>query len=225
MKEIARTLREFFSVLCQIQSSVWFHQEPKWKPSDHAWTTYSMLMGSWAPITERELRNMFPDRGTVDADFSRRRKFLYLPQLEKNSRFVPVLSLKCNLDETTANIKLRVFLVCRDEDEGDARLRGIGFRLEGPEGAGEGRHNFYHAQFIQNLETGLYAERGPNIEILHWLPETQPAFPLIAEDPLTLVLSLFLSLYDVRFCWSFVNEYQVPNLKSPLDKLTTRIQY
>jgi len=182
-----------------------------------------MLIGSCPPVEEKELGGLFPDSETVEVGFSERRKVLYLPPLEKNQEFVPVLSLWCKLDETGAKMALRVMLVSRGGNEG--MLRGIGFRLESPYGDEddeenkEGRHDFYHAQLIRNLGWGPLVE-GPS-----WLPETQPSFPLTADDPVTLMLCLLLSLYGKKYCWTFYTEHQIFDLKSHLDRLDTWIKW
>ncbi|MFQ5911427.1 MAG: hypothetical protein ACE5IJ_12025 [Thermoplasmata archaeon] len=174
------------------------------------------------PIKEKELGGLFPDAEVVEADFSERRGVLYLPPLEKNPEFVPLLSLWCKLEETGASMALRVMLVSRGGSEG--RVRGIGFRLESPHGDDEnedelGRHDFYHAQLIRSLG------HGPPVECPGWLPETQPSFPLTADDPVTLVLCLLLSLYGRKYCWTFYTEHQIFDLKSYLDRLDTWIKW
>jgi len=185
-----------------------------------------MLVGPWPPIEEKELDGLFPDSEVVGVDFSGRSKVLYLPQLEKNPEFVPVLSLWCNLDETRTKMTLKVMLISSGGDEGN--LCGVGFRLESPHGDEEdegderkevGRHDFYHAQLIRSLGYG------PPVECPSWLPETQPSFPLTADCPVTLVLCLLLSLYGKKYCWTFYTEHQIFDLKSYLDKLASWIKW
>ncbi|MBT9142247.1 MAG: hypothetical protein DDT32_00737 [Syntrophomonadaceae bacterium] len=225
MKKTVGTLRQLFEVLCRIQSSSWFHQQPGWKPSAGALKTWDMLIGSLPPVEERELGNLFQDSQEVEIDFSPRGKVLYLPPLQKNPEFVPVLSLWCNLDETRTKMTLKVMLISSSGDE--RNLRGVGFRLESPHGDEEdegderkevGRHDFYHAQLIRSLGYG------PSVECPGWLPETQPSFPLTADCPVTLVLCLLLSLYGKKYCWTFHTEHQIFDLKSHLDRLNTWIK-
>lgn len=163
---------------------------------------------------------------------------LYLPALEKkDSNFVPVLSLECHLDAEKTVMKLRVMLVCLvkdDQENGEAeKFRGIGFRLESPHGdeyederseggeKKEGRHDFYHAQLIRGLGWG------PRIESPEWLPCNQPSFPLTADDPITLVLSLLLTLYGKKYCGLFLQRHggNLSILKAAERKLQTWIQW
>ncbi len=224
MNKTIGTLRQFFGVLCRIQSSAWFLRQPKWKPSEQALKAYSML-GSWTPIEAKEINTLLQGPNTANLDFFGR-KVLYLPPLEKNPTFVPVLSLKCNIGEAIDNIRLRVMLVrCKDAD---GNLCGIGFRFESPENEQlssqnddqdsstknqPGRHDFYHTQIIQGLGWG------PDIECPDWIPETQPSFPLAANDPITLLLCLLLSLYGKKYCWTFVTEYEIFNLRPHLTQI------
>ncbi len=220
MRKTVGTLRQLFEALCRIQENAWIRQQPRWKPSAGALKAWSTLINSLPPIGETELANLFPDSEAVEVDFSERSKVLYLPRLEKNPEFVPVLSLRCNLGETKTKMTMKVMLISSDGNEGN--LCGVGFRLESPHGDERkevGRHDFYHAQLIRSLGYG------PPVECPSWLPETQPSFPLTADDPVTLVLCLLLSLYGKRYCWTFYTEHQIFDLKSHLDRLDTWMKW
>ena len=216
MAETVETLRQLLDVLCKLQSRSWFLRDPGHEPSTRACETWEMLVSPWSPIEEKELSALFSHPEAFEIDFSERRKVLYLPPLQQDAKFVPVLSLQGNFDEARTEIKLRVMLVCYDENE--KKLCGIGFRLD----RGEGRHGFYHAQLIRSLERGQYVERGPSVHCPRWLPETQPSFPLAADCPVTLMLCLLLSLYGIKYCWTLVTEHQISGLKSHLKGLAPR---
>jgi len=179
----------------------------------------------WQPVSREELKRWLRADGSgIKVNFESERKVLYLPSLEKNADFVPVLSLKINIDDEHDEIRLRVMLVtqneesngdveCREANGDKNRLYGIGFRLDTPESGNvdgeskgnedEGRHDFYHAQFIRRRGFNW----GPRIETIGWLPEHQPSFPLVADDPITLVLSLLLALYGKRYCGQFIQRH------------------
>lgn len=211
-------LRQLFDRLRQEQERAWYPQRWGRKPSAEAQEVWEYLIRWWSPIGEKDFEYWFPaSSDELHVDFSQLGRFLYLPRLEKNAEFVPVLSMKCVLDDTRAEIKLRVMLVRRVEDHeenGQGRLCGIGFRLESRHGDEEeqedtegdeeeerdSRHAFYHAQLIQNFD------EGPPIECPGWLPCEQPSFPLTADCPVTLVLCLLLTLYGKRFCWEFISK-------------------
>ena len=216
MNKDVGALRQLFDRLFQEQQTTWFPQRWGIKPSAEAQMVWRHLVKPCPPITRKDFEHWFPaSLGELHVDFSQWSKFLYLPRLEKDAEFVPVLSVKCDLDETKSTMKLRVMLIqrVRDCDENDGeRLRGIGFRLEGPhgdeeeqedaEGDGEkpeGRHDFYHAQLIRDFDGG------PSLDCPDWLPCNQPSFPLIADCPVTLVLCLLLALYGKRYSWEFLS--------------------
>jgi hypothetical protein len=224
MNKSIGTLRQLFEVLCRIQTNAWFNQQPKWKLSARALETWGILIGPWSPLEEKEVNSMFRDSKVLEIDFSERNKVLYLPPLEKNPEFVPVLCLKCKLHDTKTVVRLYVMLVSRNENE--HQLQGIGFRLESPETMildadnsnvdqviDDGRHDFYHAQLIRSLGWG------PPIDCPDWIPETQPSFPVAANCPVTLMLNLLLSLYGKKYCWTFVTEHQIFDLKSYLNEI------
>lgn len=222
MNKTAGTLRQLFGVLCRIQENAWIRKDPRWRQSAVALATFDTVMGGAPPITEKELDNLFPNSEVVEVHFSERSKVLYLPPLEKHTQFLPVLSLWCDLDGTRTKMTLKVMLISSGGDGGN--LHGVGFRLESPHGEEEneedeskkvGRHDFYHAQLIRSLGYG------PPVECPSWLPETQPSFPLTADDPVTLMLCLLLSLYGKRYCWTFYTEHQIFDLRSYLNKLDT----
>lgn len=208
MKKTIGSLRQLFRTLYQIQEKRWFRQART--INKDALTAYNMLAYKWYPLSDRETDELFADPETVHIDFAELRRVLYLPPLERDARFVPVLSLTCNLDETTTEISSQVMLVSLLEDEEQqSRLCGVGFRLE----SGAGRHDFYHAQLIRDLPGG------PPIACPTWLPDTQPSFPLLANCPVTLILSLLLSLYGIEWCRAFVADHDIFQLKSYLRDL------
>ncbi len=207
-------LRQLFDRLHHQQQTVWYDQGRGREPSSQAREAWNDLIIRFSPMGQREFEYWFPvSAAELHVDFSEKNLFLYLPPLEKNAEFVPILDMECHLDETRKTMKLRMMLVrlVEAEEEGKKKLCGVGFRLENPEGdnqgeerteeegeARDGSHDFYHAQLIKSLDG--------KVECPTWLPCTQPSFPLPADCPVTLVLCLLLTLYGKRTCWQFVSE-------------------
>lgn len=235
MDKTIGALRQLFERLYREQQGSWFPQGRGRKASaqaQKAWEEH--LINLWYPMGEEDFEYWFPTSSyELHVDFSRRDRFLYLPPLEKDAEFVPILSMKCDLDDTRAEMKLQVMLVRLV----GRRLCGIGFRLESRRGdeeeeegdtemdeeeEREGRHDFYHAQLIRDFDGG------PPIECPEWLPCTQPSFPVTADCPVTLVLCLLLSLYGKRCSWDFVSRdtglfhFLKPYVK---DKLQSWVQW
>lgn len=210
-------LREIFSLLHQEQDHHWNPQRRAWQQRESDTTVNASAQEvqkeltelGWWPISAEHLKELWSrEENELHVDFGEERKYLYLPALQKDANFVPVLSLKANLDEQRQEFRLRVMLVCRG-DEGN--LCGIGFRLETSEcdatvdDDGSGHHDFYHAQLIMGFEKG--ALRRP-IETPKWLPCDQPSFPLLAKDPLTLTICLLLTLYGKKHFWAFYQRHR-----------------
>jgi hypothetical protein len=210
-------LRQIFSLLHQEQERDWNPQRRAWQEkaressvSSSALRVQEELSSSgWWPISAEELQEFLScEEDGLHVNFCEEQKYLYLPALKENDKdFVPILSLKANLDEHRQEFRLRVMLVCQSEE---GVLYGIGFRLEGPEGdaaidvGGEGHHDFYHAQLIKG-----FGKQQPGIPIKtpEWLPCSQPSFPLLANDPLTLVICLLLTLYGKKHFWTFYQRH------------------
>ena len=216
MNRTVGTLRQLFDLLLREQQRSWYEQRRGRKPSRDAQQLWQRLVPSLKPIEETVFEHWFPaSSDELHVDFSQRQMVLYLPPLEKDAEFVPILDVKCDLDGTRTEIELRVLLVRQVEDcktNGEGKLRCIGFRLESPHGDREqreteegekkveGRHDFYHAQLIRGLRWG------PAFKSPDWLPCTQPSLPLTANCPVTLVLCLLLTLYGKGYCREFVSK-------------------
>ena len=61
-------------------------------------------------------------------------------------------------------------------------------RFETPEGTGPGNHDFCHSQFIRDLH-------GKSLGPPKWMPESQPPFPLDANDAIQLTLCALVDVY------------------------------
>ena len=213
--------RELLLILCRFQRRAWFQEELGDRPSTLALSAYHRMIGLWASLEEKDVLAQFPDSAAVEVDFSDLGRFLYLPPLEKDSRFVPVLTLQGCIDADCSNLRLRVLLVCCDDEKGDSLLHSIGFRFDSPKASDNTRrHTRYHAQLIGDLESSAYSRRRPReIEVLMWLPETYPAVVLPCSDSVALLLSLLLSLYDEKRCSNLVAKCNVKTLRDRFSEL------
>ena len=66
------------------------------------------------------------------------------------------------------------------EDE----LKSVSMRFEPPEGKGGGKHDFYHAQFTSSIR-----RRHPVPGCAHWLPDSELAFPIDADNGMELFIA------------------------------------
>jgi len=209
------TLRQLFDVLLQYQKIAWIDPRPSTAPSARAYDTFSNVLSIyyWKPVTEKGIKAWLTPSDKGDPSVSMWREGLYLPRLEKDSQFVPVLQVECIKNEEWADISLKVMMVCSVEGD-ETQIGGLGFRME----KGAGRHSFYHAQLIQGFKYG------PPVEYPSWLPETQPSFPLTAKCPVTLVLCLLLTLYGTN-CLKFFAAHRVFRLEQYIKDLEDWIDW
>lgn len=140
-------------------------------------------------------------------------QFLHLPPFKTRSHYiiVPRIRLVCNFGRNIPLIRCYLGLFLLHE----GCLRSIGFRFEAPEGPGI--HHYYHTQLITDEAWTI-----PRQEHHIWLPTEQPAFPLDADNPVTLILCLLVSLYGVDCLRDLVNS-GIPDLRDYLDKVRASI--
>jgi hypothetical protein len=134
-----------------------------------------------------EVQDFIPSQEKPITDFKDTGRFLYLKPGEGPPLFIPVVSLFTNFTRSIPEVRLRVGIFLLEGTE----IRSIGLRFESPEG--EGPHNYYHAQFIKDFNAPVPVEKR-----LNWLPVTHPPIALDARGPVTLLLSLVVSLYGLE---------------------------
>jgi len=116
---------------------------------------------------------------------------------------VPRIQLKCNFGRNIPEIRCRLELFLLTDS---TELQSLGYRFESPEGQndeGTGVHHYYHIQIIQPPTS---------ISGVEWLPETQPAFPINADDPVKLMLSLLISLYGLNYLSTILRDANIKDL-------------
>ncbi len=111
---------------------------------------------------------------------------IYLPPLDDDPLFVPLLTF--DIDSSTPKASFRVELYRHDEATDTVDYSG--FRFETPT-QGSTKHLYYHVQPIEEMR-GIIAEfpkKSPK------LLGTAPCIPVHADNPISLILGLILSLY------------------------------
>ena len=216
MTRTINTLKDILTPLCKRRESIWVNRG------------WEHIFVQWRPIAREDIEELFTSPRTVsepiEVDFSQseRGQVIYLPPLERNPRCVPILSLYCKLNNQQSIAKLRVMLVCLNNE---GKPYGIGFRMETPESMNQnvnttsngGIHDFHHAQLIRRFGQ-------PKLDILPidcpvWLPDSQPSFPLPAECPVTLLLCLIVTLYGRKYYNQFLAEHEIFEIKQYKEKL------
>ena len=129
--------------------------------------------------------------GSSDLGLRAQRRFLFLEPIA-DKRILPLLTLESSNE--WINFRVYVLLTMLDQC---ATLQALAMRFETGEGGYHsigtpGAHDFCHAQLCG------YINRTTQATTPSWLPESQPSFPIDAEDQVGLVLCMLTSLYGGR---------------------------
>jgi hypothetical protein len=168
--------------------SLWLgnsHTKP-WTYGDRARAIYDEISRRYVCIDSRELESHLPNEEKVRSEFPRR-KYLYLNPIE-GQPLVPVLSIASDFGCSIPEVRIRLGLFFSH----DQKIRAFGYRFESPEGPGS--HHYYHAQLINGFERDE-----PFLGDENWFPNSCPTFPLDADNPVKLLLSLLIALYGVPY--------------------------
>lgn len=154
--------------------------------------TQFVLNYGLSPFEPQHIESMFSRTKLKTTDFEERRPLLLSP-IESSTNIQPMLFLHLDFTEEVPEVRLKLVLRIRAENQ-DWQLLAI--RFETPEGGDErglGSHNYYHAQFTTDLRNGLA------LPLSKWLPQSEPAIPLDARSPVTLALCILTALYGGRY--------------------------
>lgn len=148
---------------------------------------YEDVVGRFTPATAETIEAAFAGGSPVGGLLGMG-QFLYLEVVNDDRPLIPVVSFNYDFSEDREEFRLRVGLLGRTSE---GSMVAAGFRFETREGA-TGIHRYYHAQMISSL--GLAKGSDPLL-LDHWVPESQPAIPLEADNPLALLVCFLVSLY------------------------------
>jgi hypothetical protein len=167
--------------------------EKPWEYSDaEAREIFDQIGDAYTAFADsRQLEQCLPAKNRLVTNFRDLNRFLYLQPLGGARRVVPIMTMFCNLVGERPEVRIRLGLFLQEGTE-SKRMRALGLRFETPEG--DGRHNYFHAQFITEFSAGSPVHASP-----HWLPTREPAFLLDADSPLQLMICLLISLNGLGF--------------------------
>lgn len=150
---------------------------------------YNKLIGLRRPISPEELEKEVEKKRKSKKRNLQLDKPFYLPPLEKDPEFIPLLFLKCDLDKSSYDISLRIEMY-RYRRDNSPRLEGFGLRFEMHEKPSE--HDYAHVQ-VTNEHDGAILPECPG-----WLPTTLPCIPAKAECPVSLIFCMLISFYGKK---------------------------
>jgi hypothetical protein len=139
-------------------------------------------------------------------------KSIYLPPLGsgEDEKYIPTLFFECDYSKTNYRISYRVEFYRYIKEKG-GKLHGIGYRFERHEAGNKKEHDYWHVQLITGIE-GINLPECPD-----WLPGQIPCIPTAANDAVSLLCSLLVSIYGKNTFFKLVsgglqikNEYLQP---------------
>lgn len=180
---------------CDLLKSLWQTQNSRWKGTLPAGVSDILIAAQshFGPLDYQSLEKFLPKDTQLLANSYAGNRFLYLPPLDKNSAFIPILSFRYSF-KGKEEVKLGLHLVTVH----DEKLHAFGYRFETGHPAGKtgsvASHDFQHAQLCVTYD-GPGDAPLPYINCPSWIPTTQPSFPLPANDYVGLLICLLVSLY------------------------------
>ena len=150
--------------------------------------------------------------GSSDLGLKDQHRFLFLEPVV-NKGILPFLTLQTSNE--WVHFRAYVLLTLLDEC---GELQALAIRFETDEGVPQtngviGAHDFCHAQLCRSIDDGTPATT-PN-----WLPESQPSFPLDADDQIGVVLCMLTSLYGGGHVIKRINTSGDKGLRKHLEKI------
>lgn len=189
-------------------------QEQEWRKEEDKVSAYAILRNKVSQCLTSFLDVNVSSRGDA-LNLVGEHRLILLPPLLKDRHLVPYLTLYYDGEGTIDSCcRLYVLLLGYNRNQnGRNEVHGIGFRIESPERNCQvdgqhqqdiGMHDFYHAQFILNMNR----DRWPNFyRTFPCLPDSQPSFPLWATHPFDALLNLILTLYGAKYYLYFLRKY------------------
>jgi len=194
--------RNLVKAIYEEQRSYWASEHKDWEPTPKALNIKQTIFGwVWKGIDEKTLEDLLsPDR----IDFAE--KFvLFMPPFagHEEANFVPAISI--SYENGSKCFSIRSIMVTTTGRKA-ILSRAICFRIESPTGdcqpSKKKTHDFYHVQLIREFGYGPHMD-----QIIDWLPETQPSFPIYAHEPIDALLCLILTLYGSAYYREFLSRH------------------
>ena len=133
-----------------------------------------------------------------DVEMMTQNKFLHLEPIEEN--ILPLVTLQSSNDW----VIFRIYALLTTLDK-DCNLQSLAIRFETDEGgistgSNPGLHDFCHAQLCNNINKHV-----KNVTP-QWVPDSQPSIPLDADNQVSLVLCMLMSLYGGKHVFGRLSE-------------------
>jgi hypothetical protein len=203
---MTENIKKDYEILCQVLEELNELSLKKWRNSkdlrdsdirQNTRSNYEKLSIQYYPLQEKTLKKLIRESQnslslTIENSF-------YLPPLDSDNDFIPMLSFNCNLREAPPIIEMRIGMYRYNNDDNN-QFQGIGFRFEKHE---ESNHDYYHMQLTKipiEIQTHEY---------LNWMPEHIPCVLLPADNSVSLIFSMLVSFYGNRIVNIMINHMNI----------------
>jgi hypothetical protein len=156
--------------------------------------TINEVVRKYTPATGRQITGILNSEEGFDTYSSH--AFVYGPIVEEGTpKLWPVMTFSGG--QGCDNLRVRVALFFDNLEAGSVSVeegaeiaRAVAWRFEPPEGP-KGAHCYYHAQPISSWDKTIVGK----LPVHQPVNESQPGFPLKAEDPVSLLAAALVSIY------------------------------
>ena len=138
-------------------------------------------------------------RDNDEVPFLGQKRFLWLEPTD-DKKMLPLLTLSST--DKLVHFRLYALLMRLDHN---SRLQSLAMRFETSEGDmgldhKAGMHDFCHAQFCNSIDPDIKPTTPA------WIPDSQPSIPLDADNQVTLVLCMLISLYGGAYVYDKLSQ-------------------
>ena len=164
---------------------------------EHSLAKFSENIFRWAMWGAQQL---MPElRENDEVPFLRQQRFLWL-EPTNDKKILPLLTL----GSTDKLVHFRLYTLLMRLDN-SSELQSLAMRFETSEGDmglehKAGLHDFCHTQFCNSIDSDIKPTTPA------WIPDSQPSIPLDADDQITLVLCMLISLYGGAHVYDKLSE-------------------
>lgn len=207
-----------FRILCRVLKELEYFSSAEWsrikqikKDEDKhlAFDNHETLSGMYPSISRGKLRKIAHEstrapRFVLDES-------LYLPPIYgDNSEFVPVLNIQCDFNRPKICYRLGMIKYVRTKKMD--RARGFGFRFECEHLTSI--HGYPHMQVTTQPLT-IPFQKSPS-----WIPQNVPCIPLPAQDVVSLLLCVIISLYGSKRSGKMIKDLKIAEkYKQPIKNI------
>jgi hypothetical protein len=148
---------------------------------------YEYLKERYFPISERVLKKMIESETNISLhDEKQKNLSFYLPPLDDQNEFIPILSLDAEYLSNPPKCEIRVGLYKLSKKQ---NIIGFGIRFECEHRIGKSKHKYYHAQLTK---TPIEIINHIELPLIH---ESIPCIILPAKNHVSLFISTLISMY------------------------------